>query len=561
VIVIGVDGMDPGFVERHWAALPNLARLRDAGGLMRLGTTTPPQSPVAWSTFITGTDPAQHGMFDFVHRDPDTLQPLSSMGTTLEPAHELHIGPYLLPLSRARVQTFRVGQPFWRILSDHGIPVTIMRMPTNYPADPEGQELAGMGTPDLEGTFGTFTYYTDDPSQSDGEVSGGRIVHVERVKDRVMLPVAGPANTLRRDHRVTSLEMTADIDPVEPAARFQIDGRQFVLRQGEWSPWIHVRFPLIGRLAGVTGMFRLYASELQPGFRIYRSPLNADPSDSSLPISTPVSFSRELARHAGSFYTQGIEEDTAALRQGALDLPQYLEQSRLVSESHRKLLQDCLDRFKTGFLFFYFSEVDQNSHVLWGRHEPELLETYQAVDRAIGEVLDRAAGATVIVMSDHGFAAFDYAVNLNTWLKQNGFGGKVYAMGLNALYVKPGPDHDAVLASVTQKLLAFKPVIADVSNPGPSTSRYEPDLIVGYAPPYRASWETALGQAPDADVIVPNNDAWIGDHCMSAAAVPGSLLGTRKPRVADPSLKDLPVTILKEFGIAPDPHMTGRAIY
>jgi hypothetical protein len=561
VIVIGVDGMDPGFVERHWAALPNLARLRDAGGLMRLATSTPPQSPVAWSTFITGTDPAQHGMFDFVHRDPDTLQPLSSMGTTLEPAHELHIGPYLLPLSKARIQTFRIGEPFWKILADHGIPVTIMRMPTNYPADPEGQELAGMGTPDLEGTFGTFTYYTDDPGQPDGEVSGGRIVHVDRIKDRVKLAVAGPANTLRSDHRLTNLEMTADVDPVEPVARFQIDGRQFILRQGEWSPWIHVRFPLIGRLAGVTGMFRLYAAELQPGFRVYRSPLNADPSDSSLPISTPAAFSRDLAQHAGPFYTQGIEEDTAALRQGALDLPQYLEQSRLVSESHRKLLHDCLDRFKTGFLFFYFSEVDQNSHVLWGRHEPELLETYQAVDRAIGEVLDRAAGATVIVMSDHGFAAFDYAVNLNTWLKQNGFDGKAYAMGLNALYVKPGPDHDAILASVSQKLRAFKPVIADVSSAGPSTSRYEPDLIVGYAPPYRASWETALGQAPDTDVVVPNNDAWIGDHCMSAAAVPGSLLGTRKPRLADPSLKDLPVTILKEFGIAPDPRMTGRAIY
>jgi hypothetical protein len=561
VIVIGVDGMDPGFVERHWAALPNLARLRDAGGLLRLATTNPPQSPVAWSTFITGTDPAEHGMFDFVHRDPDTLQPLSSMGTTLEPEHELRIGPYLLPLSKARVQTFRTGQPFWRILSDHGIPVTIMRMPTNYPADSEGQELAGMGTPDLEGTFGTFTYYTDDPSQSDGEVSGGRIIHVERVKDRVMLRVAGPANPLRRDHRVTSLEMTADIDPVEPVARLQIDGRQLILRQGEWSPWIHVRFPLMGRLAGVNGMFRLYAAELQPGFRLYRSPLNADPSDSSLPISKPVAFSRELAQFAGPFYTQGIEEDTAALRQGALDLPQYLEQSRLVSDSHRKLLHECLDRFKTGFLFFYFSEVDQNSHVLWGRHEPELLETYQLVDRAIGEVLDRAAGATVIVMSDHGFAAFDYAVNLNTWLKQNGFGDKAYAMGLNALYVKPGRDHDSVLAGVTEKLRAFQPVIADVSSPGPSTSRYEPDLIVGYAPPYRASWETALGEAPDTEVIQPNHDAWIGDHCMSASAVPGTLLGTRKPRLADPGLKDLPVTILKEFGIAPDPHMTGRPIY
>jgi hypothetical protein len=39
------------------------------------------------------------------------------------------------------------------------------------------------------------------------------------------------------------------------------------------------------------------------------------------------------------------------------------------------------------------------------------------------------------------------------------------------------------------------------------------------------------------------------------------LLGTRRPRLADPSLKDLPVTILKEFGIAPGRAMTGRAIY
>jgi predicted AlkP superfamily phosphohydrolase/phosphomutase len=561
VIVIGVDGMDPNFLERHWASLPNLARLRNAGGLTRLATTTPPQSPVAWATFITGTDPAQHGLFDFVHRDPDTLQPISSMGETLEPAHQLRVGPYLLPLSKARVRTFRQGEPFWRLLAEHGIPVTVMRMPTNYPPDHEAEALSGMGTPDLEGTFGTFTYYTDDPAEQDAEVSGGRIIHVDRAQDRVQLPVAGPANTLRADHRPTSLEMTVDIDPAEPIARFRIDGQQFILRQGEWSSWIHVRYPLVPHLAGVSGMFRIYAAELQPGFRIYRSPLNADPANPSLPLSTPASFSRDLANHAGPFYTQGIEEDTSALRQGALNLPEYLEQSRLVSASHRKLLHDCLDRFKSGFLFFYFSEVDQNSHVLWGRHEPELLATYQTVDRAIGEVLERAAGATVIVMSDHGFAAFDYAVNLNTWLNQNGFGGKAYAMGLNALYVKPGPSHDAVLADLTRKLRAWKPVIADVGSPGPSTSRYEPDLIVGYAPPYRASWETALGGAPDADVIVPNTDAWIGDHCMSAAAVPGSLLGTRAPRIGNPSLKDLPVTILKEFGIAPDPHMTGRAIY
>src|SRR3982751_5064826 len=73
VIVLGIDGMDPVFVERHWDALPNLARLRASGSFSRLGTSSPPQSPVAWSTFITGMEPGAHGIFDFVHRDPATL--------------------------------------------------------------------------------------------------------------------------------------------------------------------------------------------------------------------------------------------------------------------------------------------------------------------------------------------------------------------------------------------------------------------------------------------------------------------------------------------------------
>ncbi len=548
VIVLGVDGMDPNFLERHWDALPNLARLRDTGGLTRLATTTPPQSPVAWSTFITGTDPARHGLFDFVLRDPATRRPISSMGETLEPAHQLTIGPYLLPLSSARVRTFRNGEPFWRTLSNHGIPVTMVRMPTNYPPDDDGNELSGMGTPDLEGTFGTFTYYTDDPADSPGEVSGGRIVQVERGNNRVVLPVAGPTNTLRADHHSAGLEMTADIDPAAPVARFDIAGEQFILRQGEWSPWIRVRFPLIPHVASVAAMFRIYARELHPAIRIYRSPLNADPSDSALPVSQPARWSRELAGRVGPFYTQGIEEDTSALRQGALTLPQFLEQTRLVSAGRRAMLRDCLEHFNGGFLFFYFSEVDQNSHMLWGKHEAELLETYQSVDRAIGEVLDRAAGATVIVMSDHGFAAFDYAVNLNTWLQQEGFGTRAYAMGLNALYVsETGPAHAATVADLARRLRSFHPVIADVTEIH-SASPYAPDLIVGYAPPYRASWETALGAAPP-NIIEPNTDAWIGDHCMAASAVPGVFLSNKNLHPANPSLKDMPAIILKEFGL------------
>jgi predicted AlkP superfamily phosphohydrolase/phosphomutase len=591
VIVLGVDGMDPNFVERHWSALPNLQRLRDLGGLTRLATTTPPQSPVAWATFITGTDPAQHGIFDFVHRDPSTMQPISSMAETIEPAHQLAIGPYLLPLSKARVRSFRSGRTFWEILAEHGIPVIMIRMPTNYPpVERAGRALAGMGTPDLEGTFGTFTYYTDDPSEPGGAVPGGRIVPVAAIDHRVVLPIEGPANSLRRDHRPVRLEMVADVDPDAPAARFKIGERQFILKQGEWSPWIRVRFPLLGRLAGAAGMFRLYARELHPGIRIYRSPLNVDPADPALPVSAPESYGRELARRIGPFYTQGIEEDTAALRQGVLDLDQYLEQSRLVAEEHTAMLRDSLDRFREGLLFFYFSTIDRDSHMLWGQHEAELLRTYQAVDGDIGRVLGRAGDATVIVMSDHGFAAFNRGVNLNTWLWREGFlarGGpfasidwkrtRAYAMGLNGLYlnlagreqhgiVAPGAERDRTLEELARRLREFRDpetgelAIADVRAVGKSASEFAPDLIVGYAPGYRASWETALGDVP-ADVIRINTDAWIGDHCIAAAAVPGVLLGNRKPRVSDPQLKDLTVTILREFGVAPDAAMSGRAVY
>jgi len=581
VIVLGVDGMDPNFVERNFDVLPNLRRLRQHGGLYRLATTTPPQSPVAWSTFITGLDPAEHGIFDFVQRDPATLLPLSSMGETLEPAHQLRLGPYVLPLSHAEVRSFRHGTAFWETLSRHGIPVTVLRMPINYPPVPAGQALAGMGTPDLEGTFGTFTDYTDDPSATAGPVSGGRIVPVAAWNHRVVLPIEGPPDSLRNDRAPAHLDLVAEIDPDAPVMRGRVGGQVFILQQGEWSPWIRVYFSFVPHVAGAAGMFRLYAKELHPGIRIYRSPLNADPSDPALPISAPAGFSRKVASRIGPFYTQGIEEDTSAVRAGALDLSDYLEQSRIVSGEHLALLRDSLDHFHDGLLFFYFSEIDQNSHLLWGKHEAELRATYQTVDRAIGEVTARAPDATVIVMSDHGFTAFGYSVNLNTWLLQQGFlqldaahnidwsRTRAYALGLNALYVNLAgrekfgivqPSEKASLMADLSRKLDATSFVRNVMPVGKTDSRYAPDLIVGYAPGYRASWETGLGEIPDG-VIEINTGPWIGDHCIAADAVPGVLMGTLRPAIADPSLKDLPVTIIRLFGLQPDAAMTGRYIY
>lgn len=598
VIVLGVDGMDPNFVEQHWDVLPNFDRLRREGGFSRLQTTTPPQSPVAWSTFITGMDPAAHGIFDFVHRDPATLLPHSSMSETDEPKLSLSIGPYTLPLSRARVRSLRKGRAFWELLADRHIPVTIIHMPVNYPPVDAGQELAGMGTPDLRGTMGTFTFYTDDPAEISRSVSGGQIVKVPGFANRVLLKLEGPPNSLRKKHPFSSVDMTVDIDPRRPIARLAVGDSTAVIRQGEWSDWIEAEFPLLGSLAQARGMFRVFARQLHPAFEMYVSPVNLDPRASELPISVPAAYSRDIAGEIGPYYTQGIAEDTSALRQFVLNRHQFLEQSSLVLHDELRLLRYSLGHFGGGLLFFYFSSIDQNSHILWGRYDTDLLPFYRAVDTAIGEVMKQEPDADLIVLSDHGFTTFDRAVNLNTWLWKEGFltlrgapgddelfanvdwsETEMYALGLNGLYlnlegrekngiVKRGIERQAILSKVTGQLLSFRDpengrqvvesVYAMPSRLG--ISPVAPDLIVGYGRGYRTSWQTALGATPP-DVIENNTDAWIGDHCVNAADVPGVLFSSRKIRSGSPRLKDVTVSILALFETASDAGMTGRMLF
>ena len=598
VIVLGVDGMDPGFVERHWAELPNLRALRDRGSYSRLATTTPPQSPVAWSTFITGLPPAAHGIFDFVHRDAQTLTPFSSMTRTEDPKHVVSLGEWRFPLSSARIVSLRKGTPFWKLLSDAGIPVMMMRMPTNYPPVEAGRALAGMGTPDLRGTQGTFTFFTDDPEELGGPVAGGRIEKVRVEDGRTTLRVEGPPDTFRKDARPATVELVGDVDDNEPAARFTLGDQTIIVREGEWSGWLTADFTMLPHIVSARGMFRLFVRQLHPRFRVYVSPVNVDPIDPVLPVSAPASFAGDVAHKIGRFFTLGIPQDTAVLRSGMFTLPEFLSQTRLVFDDERRLLNDALERFDSGLLFFYFSTLDENSHILWNRHEPELLDFYRGVDSCIGEVMRREPSAELIVMSDHGFTTFARAVNLNTWLVNRGFltlnsrpgerstladadwpSTEAYAMGLNGLYVnlegrekngsvRRGEHRRAVMASVREQLLALRDpetgaqVVEAVSpaNADPSNAAVAPDLIVGYARGYRGSWQTALGEIPGQE-IEPNNDAWIGDHCINPDDVPGVLFSSRRISAAHPALQDVTVSILRLFGLAPASGMSGRSVY
>ena len=601
IIVLGIDGMDPGFLDAHWDSLPNLDRLRRRGEFRRLATTIPPQSPVAWSSFITGMDPGGHGIFDFIHRNRETAMPYSSMAETTEPENTLTIGPYVIPLSKGSVRSLRKGKAFWQILAQHDVPVTILRMPMNFPpVECEGQSLSGMGTPDLRGTFSTFAFYTDQAGEQPRQVPGGQIIPVKLVDGRATLQIEGPTNTLHKDRPRSFVSLVVDVDPTASVARFRVGDNQFILSEGEWSDWIRANFPLIPGVR-TAGMFRVYAKKLMPEFRLYVSPVNIDPLYPELPISGPESYSRDLARELGPFYTQGMAEDTAALRQGVLSRQEYLAQAKLVAKEHLGVLRYALAQFRDGLLFFHFFGVDQNSHMLWGKYDSELLETYKLVDEAVGWTVRNSGDANIIVMSDHGFARFDRAVHLNSWLLQEGFlvldnpanagsdelfahvdwsRTQAYAIGLNGLYIKTAGrerngivdpmESQTVLNKIKQRLLDFKDpktglkVVDSVYIPAQefrgASLDSAPDMIVGYGAGYRSSWQTALGAVPKT-LIEDNTEAWIGDHCIAAHLVPGVLISNRTSRLPDPHLQDLPVTILNEFGVVRDEQMVGRSIY
>lgn len=621
LIILGIDGMDPQLLKQlmHEGKMPNFSRLASQGSFRLLTTSIPPQSPVAWSNLITGMNAGGHGIFDFIHRDPKTLEPYFSASRVEGPKHGIHLGNWIIPLGGGSAEQLRKGKAFWEILDQHGVPNSVFRIPANFPPVPaNGQTLSGMGTPDLRGTYGTFSFYTDDPAAEMGAVEGGQIIPVQVENSQVKANLIGPDNTFRKGSPPSTEPFSVAIDPLESVAKIAVQGQEFVLREGEWSDWIRVEFQLLPFFGNVKGMCRFYLKQTHPRFQLYVSPINIDPADPALPISTPSSYSRMLSEEAGGFYTQGIAEDTKALSVGVLDDNEYLEQARTVLAEHRRIFDTEFAKFRRGVFFFYFSSIDLNSHMFWrlmDRKHPEydaalaaqngsaIAEFYQQIDQVLGEVLPKLDDhTTLLVLSDHGFAPYYRSFNLNTWLLNNGYiklkndtnpdssgpwanvdwsQTRAYGLGLNGLYVNmrgrerdgivpPGAATDALVKELKEKLLSVKdlqsglPVITrvDVASEvyqGPY-SHSGPDLLVGYNRGYRAGWKTILG-AFTSEVLEDNMNPWSGDHCMDYTLVPGVLLSNHEIKVETPALTDIAPTILAEFGIAKSKDMIGQSVF
>ncbi len=628
VIIIGIDGMDPRLSESMMSQglLPNLSRLRAAGGFSDLRTSIPPQSPVAWASFINGAGPGSHGIFDFVHRHPDhPCAPFYSAAETLPADGGWEIGEHTLqldfwPFNHRPPATVlrRQGTPFWDYLDEAGIPSTFYDLPSNYPASPSAHGhhrcICGMGTPDVLGTYGTYQHFADSDPSIPPDEGGGTRVHLTFENETARTAIVGPTNSLLTFPGPVHVPVLIHRDRNANAAVIEIQGRRIVLRAGDWSRWTKLEFSLDGPmpLTGktVTGICRFYLQSVAPDFRLYVSPININPADPAVPISEPASFVRDVAGKLGPFSTLGFQEDHKARTNGVFNDEEYLRQATMVLEERLKLLEYAIKNYDDGLLFFYFSSSDLQSHMFWwtpGEEHPtrsaaevqrfqgHIRHLYRQLDGVIGDLYDRyGSQATIIVMSDHGFANFGRQFNLNSWLRDMGYLNPrectsilqnadwsqttAYGLGINGLYlnlkgrerdgiVEPS-DAQALLTELTNRLEAVedydgKPVIrtvyrADQIYAGNATA-LAPDLVVGYHRGYRASWSTGLGELSQ-DVLTANDAAWSADHCIDALEVPGVLWCNHAIQSQNPSLVDLAPSILALYGLPTPPAMTGRNV-
>jgi predicted AlkP superfamily phosphohydrolase/phosphomutase len=609
VIVIGLDGLEPKIVEPMLAAgeLPNLHRLRQQGGFGNVRTTCPAQTPVAWSTFATGTNPGGHGIFDFIRRDPATYLPDLALNRYEQK------NAFLPP----RAVNLRRGTPIWDLLSEAGVSSTIVRCPCTYPPQPlRGRMLSGMGVPDLRGGLGTSTFYTTAEAASARESEN--VIRVRAEGDTIATHLIGPRNCKSRDD--LRLDLIIRVDPdgrrvfVESGACAGASATE--VREGCWSDWLRVKFKA-GLFQTVRGIVRFHLVRLGPDFELYASPVNFDPEVPMFPISAPDDYAWDLSRSLGPYHTTGMVEDHAGLSNERFGEEAFLDQCATAWHERESMMLHELGRFDEGLFYCLFDTPDRVQHLFWRFREPGhpalrdapprpdlarvIEEQYRRGDAMVGKALEFADDQTlVIALSDHGFNSFQRGFHINSWLREQGLltlragaepGGddllrdvdwsrtRAYALGLGGIYlniagregqgiVRPC-EAEALKAAIARGLgglrdpergaVAVRHAVArEAVYSGPYVSE-APDILVQFGEGYRVSWESSMGAVP-AGLFADNVKKWGGDHIIDPCLVPGVLFMNRPFREGGADLLDLAPTILGSLGVPRGPAMEGSSL-
>ena len=605
VVILGLDGMEPTLVEQYMAEgkLPNLVRLREQGCYHRLATTLPALTPVAWASFLTGSNPGKHNVFDFLTRDKRNYLPALS---------SVHISGGKKP----SITLMRKGKPFWNILGEHGIFSSIIRVPITFPPERlRGVLLSAMCVPDLRGSQGTFSFYSTRPREED-VYEGGEQIRVTREGNRVSSELVGPQLPKNGSKITLKCPFTVEIDDANERVTISVGETTFSLGRREYSSWVSVTFDG-GFRQKVHGICQFQLRNTKPQFELYVTPIQIDPENPAFPIAFPTVYSVYLSKSQGPFATLGFAEDTWALNERILEDPGFLHQCLEADQEREIMLNDALNKVRRGLVVCVFDSTDRVNHMYWRYLDPNhparegfgdeklanaIPEHYARIDEMIGRAMAKCddPDTVLMVLSDHGAKSFRRGIDVNRWLIENGYmtlkldaqpGAKylanvdwsrtrVFGSGLAGIYlnlkgreaqgiVEPGAEADALRDEICEKLAGLtdpktgEVAIVKVYNclkhySGPYKGE-APDLMAGYNEGYRVSWEAAIGEITDA-VFHDNTKAWSADHLLDPKLVPGMFFCNRDIDGANPHIMDLGPTTLELFGVDTPAFMDGRPL-
>jgi len=273
--------------------------------------------------------------------------------------------------------------------------------------------------------------------------------------------------------------------------------------------------------------------------------------------------------------------------------------------------------------------TDRVEHMMWrltdkksplynadlaAKYGDSIERVYRRADAFVGEVMQQLEpGTQIMIVSDHGFHSWNKAVNVNTWLVEQGFmvlkgqgesrdrklddlfgGGtfwenvdwsktRAYAMGLGQIYfnlrgregqgiVSPGVEYQQLADQLVSKLKSdlIDPATKEhiVRNVYKRDDVYSgefignaSDLQLGFEDGYRVSWQTAQGGTPKG-IVYDNMQKWSGDHGgYDYETTSGVLITDRKIAKDKPAIIDIAPTVLQHFGITIPKSIDGKPLF